>query len=494
MSSFLSEALGVNSAKRVRLIKGSHIVVPRLYPGEHPYILQNDDKRIVFVIPFEGEFSLIGTTDVPYEGDPAAAAIVPDETGYLCRVVNRYFKREIAAADVVWSYAGVRPLYDDASGNASAVTRDYVFDLDAGPDRAPLLSIFGGKITTYRKLAEHALEKLQPVMGFTRGAWTAGAALPGGDMPDADFAAVPGRGAARASWLPEAAPAPLGARLRHAAGGDRRRRQPTGRISAAISAAASTRPRSTISSTTSGRGPRTTCSGAARELGLHVGQDTVVRLEEMLGGAVAPASAEAAHPMSLRLDQVRRTVGKEVWIDTLSLDLQAGQLYVLLGPTLAGKTSLMRLMAGLDRPTAGPHPGRRPRRHRHVRAQAQRRHGLSAVHQLPDAHRLRQHRLAAAPAGRRPRPRSTARCGRPPRILHIDHLLDRLPAELSGGQQQRLAIARALVKNARRCCCSTSRWSTSTTSCARSCAPSCASCSPGSRPSSSTPPPSRSRR
>ena len=135
VSSFLSDGLGVNSAKRVRLIKGSHIVVPRLYPGEHPYILQNDDKRIVFVIPFEGDFSLIGTTDVPYEGDPAGAAITPDETEYLCRVVNRYFQREIGPADVVWSYAGVRPLYDDASGNASAVTRDYVFDLDAG-DRA----------------------------------------------------------------------------------------------------------------------------------------------------------------------------------------------------------------------------------------------------------------------------------------------------------------------------------------------------------------------
>ena len=150
--------------------------------------------------------------------------------------------------------------------------------------------------------------------------------------------------------------------------------------------------------------------------------------------------------MTLRLDQVRRTVGKEVWIDTLSLDLQAGQLYVLLGPTLAGKTSLMRLMAGLDQPSAGPHPGRRRGRHRHVRAQARRGHGLSAVHQLPDAHRLRQHRLAAAPAGRaRGRDRRQG-ASETARLLHIDHLLDRMPAELSGGQQQRLAIARALVK------------------------------------------------
>jgi glycerol-3-phosphate dehydrogenase len=203
VSSFLSDGLGVSSAKRVRLIKGSHIVVPRLYPGEHPYILQNDDQRIVFVIPFEGAFSLIGTTDVPYEGDPAGAAITPDETDYLCRVINRYFRHQIGPSDVVWSYAGVRPLYDDASGDASAVTRDYVFDLDAGDGRAPLLSIFGGKITTYRKLAEHALAKLQPVMGFSRGAWTAGTTLPGGDIPKADFSAFLAAARREHPWLPE---------------------------------------------------------------------------------------------------------------------------------------------------------------------------------------------------------------------------------------------------------------------------------------------------
>ena len=133
-------------------------MVPRLYEGEHPYILQNDDKRIVFVIPFERDFSLIGTTDVPYEGDPGD---VRDHAGRDRLSVPRRQPLLPAPrsrpADVVWSYAGVRPLYDDASGNASAVTRDYVFDLDAGAGRAPLLSIFGGKITTYRKLAEHAL-------------------------------------------------------------------------------------------------------------------------------------------------------------------------------------------------------------------------------------------------------------------------------------------------------------------------------------------------
>ena len=220
VSSFLSERAGRELRQAGAAGQGlAHRRAPALSTGEHPYILQNDDKRIVFVIPFEGEFSLIGTTDVPYEGDPAAAAITPDETDYLCRVVNRYFKREIAPADVVWSYAGVRPLYDDASGNASAVTRDYVFDLDAGPGRAPLLSVFGGKITTYRKLAEHALEKLQPVMGFAarrldRGRGPAGRRHAGGRLRG-----IPRRGPARATLAAGAAAAALGPRLRHAAAG-----------------------------------------------------------------------------------------------------------------------------------------------------------------------------------------------------------------------------------------------------------------------------------
>ena len=203
VSSFLTGGLGLGSAKQVRLVKGSHIVVPRLHAGEQPHILQNDDKRIVFVIPFEGSFSLIGTTDVPFAGDPAHPAITEDETAYLCRVVNRYFRHEIGPADVVWSYAGVRPLYDDASGNASAVTRDYVFDIDAGPERAPLLSVFGGKITTYRKLAEHALAKLQPHLGGARAPWTATAPLPGGDMPGADLEAFIAVALRRHAWLPE---------------------------------------------------------------------------------------------------------------------------------------------------------------------------------------------------------------------------------------------------------------------------------------------------
>lgn len=215
VSRFLEDGLGHDTAtKRVRLIKGSHIVVPKLHEGKHPYILQNVDKRIVFVIPYEDDYSLIGTTDVEYEGDPRHVEITPEEIDYLCEVVNRYFKHQVKAGDIVWSYAGVRPLFDDASGNASAVTRDYVFDLEGGKGVPPLLSIFGGKITTYRKLAEHALERLAPLLDCHAGAWTENAALPGGDLPDADFDRFLDGFRAAHPWLP----GPLATRLARAYG------------------------------------------------------------------------------------------------------------------------------------------------------------------------------------------------------------------------------------------------------------------------------------
>ena len=185
VSATLSGTLGLARRSAVRLIKGSHIVVPRLFDGEQAYILQQPDKRIVFAIPYECDFTLIGTTDVPYAGEPGPVAISPEETEYLCGCVDRAFTRRIAPADVVWSYSGVRPLYDDAAENASAVTRDYVLDLDDGG--APVLSVFGGKITTYRRLAEHALERLAPHFPGMGPAWTGEGILPGGDMPGADF-------------------------------------------------------------------------------------------------------------------------------------------------------------------------------------------------------------------------------------------------------------------------------------------------------------------
>jgi len=173
---------GLSSGVALRLVKGSHIVVPRLYPGDHAYLLQNDDRRIVFVIPFEQEFSLIGTTELPSTGDPAAAVVTGEEVAYLCRAVVRWFGNPPSPGDVVWRYTGVRPLYEDRARSASAVTRDYVFDLDTAG--APVLSIFGGKLTTHRRLAEHALARLAPHLPEAGPAWTAQSLLPGGeDLP-----------------------------------------------------------------------------------------------------------------------------------------------------------------------------------------------------------------------------------------------------------------------------------------------------------------------
>jgi glycerol-3-phosphate dehydrogenase len=166
----------------VQLVKGSHIVVPKLYPGEHAYILQNDDGRVVFLLPFEREFTLIGTTDIKV-GTPEDAQITSEEVDYLCRAVNRYSRRQIRPEDALWHYAGIRPLFDDGHGNPSAVTRDYHFVLDGKPtQQAPVLSIFGGKLTTYRRLAERALAKLTPWLARMGPAWTGSQPLPGGNF------------------------------------------------------------------------------------------------------------------------------------------------------------------------------------------------------------------------------------------------------------------------------------------------------------------------
>ncbi|MBX9796928.1 glycerol-3-phosphate dehydrogenase [Sphingomonas sp.] len=176
--------LGVNARSGVRLIKGSHIVVPRLFDGDHAYILQQPDRRIVFAIPYERDFTEIGTTDVPVDA-PEDARIDHDEIAYLCAAVNRHFTRQTAPADVVSSWSGVRPLYDDGASEARQVTRDYVLELDTlGP---ALLSVFGGKITTARHLAEEALGKLARPLGFAARPVTRSRPFPGGDI--GDFAA-----------------------------------------------------------------------------------------------------------------------------------------------------------------------------------------------------------------------------------------------------------------------------------------------------------------
>lgn len=180
VAQFLGGAAHVHSSKSVRLVKGSHIVVRRLFEHDHAYIFQNPDGRIVFAIPYERDFTLIGTTDIEYRGAVEQVAISEDETRYLCQLANRYFAQPITPADVVWSYAGVRPLLEDAAADASAVTRDYQLDLNT--QGAPLLSVFGGKITTFRKLAEEAVDMIAPLLGNTRGAWTEQGCLPGGDL------------------------------------------------------------------------------------------------------------------------------------------------------------------------------------------------------------------------------------------------------------------------------------------------------------------------
>lgn len=180
----INDVVGANSARRVRLVKGSHIIVKKFWEGPQAYLLQNHDKRVIFVNPYENDLALIGTTDIPYEGRAEDVAIDDREIDYLLAAVNRFMKTQLTRGDILHSFSGVRPLYDDNAANPSAVTRDYVFDIDGAP---PLLSVFGGKITTYRKLAEHALQKLKPFFPAMRGDWTATATLPGGEIPNADF-------------------------------------------------------------------------------------------------------------------------------------------------------------------------------------------------------------------------------------------------------------------------------------------------------------------
>jgi glycerol-3-phosphate dehydrogenase len=186
----LASGAGVNARAKVRLVQGSHIVVRRLYEHDRAYMFQNADGRIVFVIPYQDDFTLIGTTDRDYHGDPAKVKATQEEIKYLCDAVSEYLAKPVAPEDVVWDYAGVRPLYDDGASEAKAATRDYVFELDT-PGGAPLLSIYGGKITTYRRLAEEALLRLEPYLGGNakaREGWTGKSPLPGGNM---DVSALP---------------------------------------------------------------------------------------------------------------------------------------------------------------------------------------------------------------------------------------------------------------------------------------------------------------
>lgn len=201
VSDFINRVAGSNSSRNVRLVKGSHIIVPKFWSGSNAYLVQNFDKRVIFINPYEGDKALIGTTDIPYEGKAEEAKADPSEIEYLIAAVNRYFKEKLRPADVVATFSGVRPLFDDGKGNPSAVTRDYVFDLDE-TGGAPILNVFGGKITTFRELAERGIHRLKGIFPQMKGDWTGSAPLPGGNMPNADYETFMNGTRETLPWLP----------------------------------------------------------------------------------------------------------------------------------------------------------------------------------------------------------------------------------------------------------------------------------------------------
>ncbi|SCB49252.1 glycerol-3-phosphate dehydrogenase [Rhizobium multihospitium] len=203
VNDIIGRVVGSNSQRSVRLVKGSHIIVPKFWAGQQAYLVQNHDKRVIFINPYEGDKALIGTTDIPYEGKPEEVKVDEKEIDYLITAVNRYFKEKLRRSDVLESFSGVRPLFDDGKGNPSAVTRDYVFDLEE-TGGAPLLSVFGGKITTFRKLSEHAMQRLAKFFPKMGGDWTRGAVLPGGEIPNADYVAFSDTLRAAYPWMPRA--------------------------------------------------------------------------------------------------------------------------------------------------------------------------------------------------------------------------------------------------------------------------------------------------
>lgn len=191
----------VAPGQSVRLVRGSHLVTPRLHDGDHAYIFQNDDNRIVFAIPYEQDFTLIGTTDVSHDGSLEGVTITDDETRYLIQLINQYFRTPISENDILSSYSGVRPLLEEEGKSASETSRDYLLELDDRSEEAPLLTVYGGKLTAYRILAEQSLDLLLPALRRSAPAWTARSTLPGGDLQNADFASFEKDMQQRWPWL-----------------------------------------------------------------------------------------------------------------------------------------------------------------------------------------------------------------------------------------------------------------------------------------------------
>ena len=199
----LSGAAGQNEVHNVRLVQGSHIVIARKFDDPRAYFFQNADGRIIFAIPYEDDFTLIGTTDRDFDGDPGAVRISDQEIDYLCAAASEYFAEPVKRSDIVWTYAAVRPLYDDGASKAQEATRDYVLKVEGGEDEPRLVNVFGGKITTYRRLSEHVMEKVEGVLGAKGARWTAGAALPGGEFEATGFDAEVARLRADYGFLDE---------------------------------------------------------------------------------------------------------------------------------------------------------------------------------------------------------------------------------------------------------------------------------------------------
>jgi len=200
----LRQTTGETERRHVRLVQGSHIVVRKLFDHDKCYIFQNKDNRIIFAIPYEGDFTLIGTTDRDFNGSPDEVQISSEEIAYLCEAASEYFERGVTPDDVVWSYSGVRPLYDDGASKAQEASRDYVIKVDKTGQDGAIINIFGGKITTYRRLAESVLEKIEDALGARGAAWTAGATLPGGDFPVLGFEALVSQLKKEAPVVPDA--------------------------------------------------------------------------------------------------------------------------------------------------------------------------------------------------------------------------------------------------------------------------------------------------
>jgi glycerol-3-phosphate dehydrogenase len=201
----IQQVLGLNLKPHIIGIKGSHIVVPKLYPENYAFILTNSDDRVIFILPYLQAFSLIGTTEVAFNDDPNTAQISSEEIKYLCDAVNCYLQQPVSSHDVIWSFSGIRPLYnanEDVNNNTTSISRDYKLELSVVRNNLPLLSVFGGKITTYRKLAEHALDKLAPFFSTMGLPWTANIPLPGGNIFNHDISAFYSAFCQQYPWLP----------------------------------------------------------------------------------------------------------------------------------------------------------------------------------------------------------------------------------------------------------------------------------------------------